>query len=41
VGTVGAPAVILALGAGIIAQAVWGGSGMDEATGKLVKGWVD
>jgi hypothetical protein len=41
VGTVGAPAVVLALATGIVVQTVWGATGMDEAAGNLVKGWID
>ncbi len=41
IGTVGAPAVVLALATGIIVQTVWGATGMDDAAEDLVKGWID
>lgn len=41
VGAVGAPAILLALGTGIIVQTAWITFGGDEAAGNLVRGWFD
>lgn len=42
VGAVGAPAILLALGTGIVVQTAWVTfSGRREAAGNLVKGWFD
>ena len=41
VGAVGAPAILLALGTGIVVQAAWVTLGGDDAAGDLVKGWLD
>lgn len=41
VGAVGAPAILLALGTGIVVQTAWVTFGGDEAAGNLVKGWFD
>jgi hypothetical protein len=41
VGAVGAPAMLLALGVGVIVQTAWITLGGDEAAGNLVRGWLD